>query len=57
MSGLVKRWIRADNGRLSTVLEFDSGNRIEIPVNKDGSVRWLEDANKKNEKFKGGTVR
>lgn len=46
MSGLVKRWIRADNGRLSTVVEYPSGNRIEIPVNKDGSVRWLEDTKK-----------
>lgn len=54
---MVKRWIRADNGRLSTVLEFDSGNRIEIPINKDGSVRWLEDTKKNNEKFEGGTVR
>ena len=57
MSGLVKRWIRADNGRLSTVVEYPSGNRIEILVNKDGSIKWLEDANKKIEKFKGGTVR
>ena len=54
---MVKRWIRADNGRLSTVLEFDSGNRIEIPVNKDGFVKWLEETKKKNEKVEGGTVR
>ena len=57
MSGLVKRWIRADNGRLSTVVEYPSCNRIEIPINKDGSVRWFEDANKKNEKVEGGIVR
>ncbi len=57
MSGLVKRWIRADNGRLSTVVEYPSGNRIEVPMNKDGSVRWLEDTKKKNEKVEGGTVR
>lgn len=57
MSGLVKRWIRADNGRLSTVVEYPSGNSIEVPMNKDGSVRWLEDTKKKNEKIEGGTVR
>lgn len=57
MSGLVKRWIRADNGRLSTVVEYPLGNRIEVPMNKDGAVRWLEEIEKKNEKFEGGTVR
>ena len=34
--------IRADNGKLSKVLEFDSGQRVEIPINKDGSIRWLK---------------
>lgn len=57
MRGLVKRWIRADNGRLSTVVEYPTGNRIEVPMNKDGSVRWLEDTKKKNEKVEGGIVR
>lgn len=57
MRGLVKRWIRVDNGRLSTVVEYPTGNRIEVPMNKDGSVRWLEDTKKKNEKVEGGTVR
>lgn len=44
---MVKRWIRADNGKLSQILEFDSGERVEIPINKDGSVKWLEDTAKK----------
>lgn len=57
MSGLVKRWIRADNGRLSTVVEYPSGNRVEIPINKNGSVRWFEETKKKNEKVEGGTAR
>lgn len=42
-------WIKADNGRLSKVLEYDSGNRIEIPINSDGSVRWTEEPIKKEE--------
>lgn len=39
----VRRLLKADNGKLSQVLEYDSGTRIEIPINKDGSIRWLPD--------------
>ena len=38
--------IRADNGKLSKVLEFDSGQRVEIPINKEGSIKWLPDKKK-----------
>lgn len=38
----VRRLLKADDGKLSQVLEYDSG-RIEIPINKDGSIRWLPD--------------
>lgn len=40
---MVKRFIKAENGKVSQVLEYESGNRVEIPVNNDGTVRWLED--------------
>ncbi|WP_182427388.1 MULTISPECIES: hypothetical protein [Clostridium] len=46
----MKRWIKADNGKLSTVLEFDSGKKVELPINKDASIRWYEDRLKKNNK-------
>lgn len=39
----VRRLLKADNGKLSQVLEYDSGKRVEIPINKDGSIRWLPD--------------
>lgn len=39
----VRRLLKADDGKLSQVLEYDSGTRIEIPINKDGSIRWLPD--------------
>lgn len=39
----VKRWIRADDGKLSQVLEYENGQRVEIPINKDGSIKWLPD--------------
>ena len=40
----VKRFTKADNGKLSKVLEYDSGKRVEIPINKDGSVKWFDDS-------------
>lgn len=39
----VKTFIKADNGKLSKVLEYESGTKVEIPINKDGSIKWLED--------------
>ena len=39
----VKRFTKADNGKLSKVLEYESGAKVEIPINKDGSVRWFDD--------------
>ena len=38
-----RRLLKVDAGKLSQVLEYDSGRRIEIPINKDGSIRWLPD--------------
>lgn len=40
---MVKRFIKAENGKVSQVLEYESGNCVEIPINKDGTVRWVED--------------
>lgn len=30
--------------KLSRVICFGNGNRVEIPINKDGSVRWFDDS-------------
>lgn len=43
----VRRLLKVDDSKLSQVLEYDSGRRIEIPINKDGSIRWLPDKMKK----------
>lgn len=43
----VRRLLRADDGKLSQILEYDSGKRVEVPINKDGSIRWLPDKMKK----------
>ena len=40
----VKRFIKADRGRLSQVLEYENGARVEVPINKDGSVRFYDDS-------------
>ncbi|MDE7332092.1 MAG: hypothetical protein K2O16_07595 [Lachnospiraceae bacterium] len=42
----VKSYIRADDGKLSKVLEYGTSTRVEIPVNSDGSVKWYEDRQK-----------
>lgn len=39
----VKTFTKADSGKLSKVIEYESGARVEIPINKDGSVKWLDD--------------
>ena len=39
----VRRLLKVDDGKLSQVLEYDSGRRIEITITKDGSIRWLPD--------------
>lgn len=40
----VKRFTKADNGKLSKVVEYESGAKVEIPINKDGSVKWFDDS-------------
>lgn len=40
----VKRIIKADRGRLSQVLEWENGTRVEVPIERDGSVKWFDDS-------------
>lgn len=42
-----KVYTRADNGKLSKVVKYGSGNKVEVPINKDGSVKWYPDKVKK----------
>lgn len=39
----VKIFTRADNGKLSKIIEYGSGRRVELPINKGGGVKWYED--------------
>ena len=40
----VKRIIKADRGRLSQILEYENGARVEVPIDKDGSVKFFDDS-------------
>lgn len=46
----VKRFIRSENGKLSQVVEYQSGARVAIPISSDGTVKWYEDKQKKVQK-------
>lgn len=38
---------KTDGDKLSKVIEYPTGNRVEIPINKDGSVKFFDDNNLK----------
>lgn len=40
----MKKWIKAENGRITQVIEFDDEHKVEIPLNKDGTVKWFDDS-------------
>ena len=39
----MKKIIKVDNGKVTQVLEFDNGERIEIPIAKNGDIKWFDD--------------
>ena len=39
----MKKWIKAEDGKVSQVIEFDSGSKVELPLDKDGNVKWFDD--------------
>lgn len=39
----MKKIIKAEDGKVSQVIEFDSGARVEIPLDKNGEVKWFDD--------------
>ena len=40
----MKKIIKAEDGRVTQVVEFDSGSKIEFPLDKDGNVKWFDDS-------------
>lgn len=45
----VQTFLKADNGKLSKVIQYATGTKVEIPINKDGSVCWYKDKVNKKE--------
>ena len=43
-----KTFTKSEGGKLSKVVEYGTGARVEIPMNPDGSVRWYEDKPRQN---------
>lgn len=39
----IKTFTKVDNGKYSKVIRNES-TKVEIPINKDGSVRWFDDS-------------
>ena len=38
-----RKILKCDSGERYSVVEYMSGERVEIPINSDGSVRWFDD--------------
>lgn len=41
---------RADSGSLYKVIEYGSGDRVQIPINPDGTIKWFDDSQLKKTK-------
>lgn len=39
----MKVMIKADAGKLYRVIRYETGSTVQIPINKDGSVKWFDD--------------
>lgn len=37
-------FLKADNSKLSKVIEYSSGARVEIPIDTNGCVKWFDDS-------------
>ena len=47
----MKKLIKAEDGKVTQIIEFDSGSKIELPLDKDGNLKWFDDTKliKKNQ--------
>ena len=39
----MKKWIKADNGRVTQVIEFDDGSKMELPLDNQGKLKCFDD--------------
>ena len=40
----MKKWIKADNGRVTQVIEFDDGSKTVQPLDNNGNLKWFDDS-------------
>lgn len=38
-----KKILKAENGKVTQVIEYESGARVEIPLDRTGQVKWFDD--------------
>ena len=43
MINKMKKLIKAEDGKVTQIIEFDSGSKIELPLDKDGNLKWFDD--------------
>lgn len=43
-NNIAHKWLQADNGKVASVIEYSSGNRVSIPLNSSGTVKWFDDS-------------
>lgn len=39
-----RKSIKADNGKVYQVISYESGTRVEIPLDRTGQVKWFDDS-------------
>ncbi|WP_156454687.1 hypothetical protein [Roseburia sp. AF12-17LB] len=39
----MKKWIKANNGRSTQVIEFNDGSKMELPLDNHGNLKWFDD--------------
>lgn len=38
-----RKSIKAENGKVTQVITYESGARVEIPLDRNGQVKWFDD--------------
>lgn len=38
-----KKILKAENGKVTQVIKYESGAKVEIPLTKTGEVKWFDD--------------
>lgn len=49
MNNSIKTFTKAEltsggKSRMTKVIDYGNGHKVEIPINKDGTVKWFDDS-------------